>query len=114
MSAAAGGIQQRESSTMLAILVVVLLVGLVGLIANFFSANVKNNEVRAATGLATDIRVLSQQLAKFAAEAAGGRSEAFDELEEKKSTIQANLRKLEDGDPQEGVPSIRKIGRPHV
>ena len=108
MSAAAGGIQQRESSTMLAILVVVLLVGLVGLIANFFFANVNNNEDRAAIGLSTDIRVYSQQLAKFAAQAAGGQAEAFDELKEVKETIQAHLLKLQDGDPQEGVPSISK------
>ncbi|GMU43051.1 MAG: type IV pili methyl-accepting chemotaxis transducer N-terminal domain-containing protein [Xanthomonadales bacterium] len=108
MSAAAGGIQQRESSTLLAILVVVLLVGLVGLIANFFFANVNNNEDRAAIGLSTDIRVYSQQLAKFAAQAASGQPEAFDELSEIKGIIQSHLRKLEDGDPTEGVPSIRK------
>ncbi len=108
MSAAGGGIQQRESSTMLAILVVVLLGGLIGLIANFIFSNVNNNEDRAAISLSTDIRVLSQQLAKFAAEAAGGRDEAFDELSDIKATIQSHLKKLEDGDPQEGVPSIRK------
>jgi len=106
MSAAAGGSQQRESSTMLAILVVVLLAGLIILIANFFLANRKNNEDRAATEKATDIRVLSQQLAKFAAEAAGGRAEAFDELADIKATIQAHIGKLENGDPGEGVPSI--------
>jgi twitching motility protein PilJ len=108
MSAAAGGIQQRESSTLLTILVVVLLAGLVGLGANFVFTNVNNNEDRAAISLATDIRVLSQQLAKFAAEAAGGRSEAFDELKDKKETIQAHINKLTVGDPQEGVPSIEK------
>jgi twitching motility protein PilJ len=108
MSAAAGGIQQRESSTLLTILVVVLLAGLVGLGANFVFTNINNNEDRAAISLATDIRVLSQQLAKFAAEAAGGRSEAFDELKDKKETIQAHINKLTVGDPQEGVPSIAK------
>jgi twitching motility protein PilJ len=108
MSAAAGGIQQRESSTLLTILVVVLLAGLVGLGANFVFTNINNNEDRAAISLATDIRVLSQQLAKFAAEAAGGRSEAFDELKDKKETIQAHINKLTVGDPQEGVPSIGK------
>ncbi len=108
MSAAAGGIQQRESSTLLTILVVVLLAGLVGLGANFVFTNINNNEDRAAISLATDIRVLSQQLAKFAAEAAGCRSEALDELKDKKETIQAHINKLTVGDPQEGVPSIGK------
>jgi twitching motility protein PilJ len=108
MSAAAGGSQQRENSTMLAMLVVVSLVGLVGLIANFFFANQYNNEDRAATGLATNICVLSQQLAKFGAAAAGGSAEAFDELADIKGAIQARLLKLEKGDPQEGIPSIRK------
>jgi twitching motility protein PilJ len=108
MSAAAGGIQQRESSTLLTILVVVLLAGLIGLGLNFVFTNINNNEDRAAINLATDIRVLSQQLAKFAAEAAGGRSEAFDELKDKKETIQAHINKLTVGDPQEGVPSIEK------
>jgi twitching motility protein PilJ len=108
MSAAAGGIQQRESSTLLIILVVVLLAGLIGLGLNFVFTNINNNEDRAAINLATDIRVLSQQLAKFAAEAAGGRSEAFDELKDKKETIQAHINKLTVGDPQEGVPSIEK------
>mgnify|MGYP002777172419 FL=1 len=92
---------------MLTILVLVLLSGLVGLIANFFFANQRNNEDRAAINLATEVQVLSQQLAKFAAEAAGGRGEAFEELQNIKNTIQSHIRKLEEGDPQDGVPSIR-------
>ncbi len=108
MSAAAGGNQQRESSTMLIILVVLLLAGLLGLVANFFFANVNNNEDRAAIGLSTDIRVYSQQLAKFAAQAAGGQAEAFDELAQTKELIQSHLKKLELGDVVEGVPSIER------
>lgn len=100
MSTAAGGIQQRESQSFITILVVVLLLALVALITNFVVSNVRNAQDRAATTLATSIQVRSQQLAKYAAEAAGGNIEAFEELTATRDDINNSLRVLREGSDQ--------------
>lgn len=100
MSTAAGGIQQRESQSFITILVVVLLLALVALIGNFVLANIRNTQDRAATVLATEIQVKSQQLAKYAAEAAGGNIDAFEELVATRDAISNNLSVLRNGNAQ--------------
>ncbi|MCB1627178.1 MAG: methyl-accepting chemotaxis protein [Xanthomonadales bacterium] len=107
MSAAAGGIQQRESSTPIITILVALFIGaLVVFAANFVQQVVRSTQDQRATALAADIQVKSQQLAKYAAEAAGGRIEAFDELRQTQSLIATNLEQLSSGDPTTDVPPI--------
>ncbi len=106
MSAAAGGIQQRESTPLITTLVVLFIAALVLFAANFVAQVQRSNQDQRATALAADIQVKSQQLAKYAAEAAGGRIEAFDELRQTQRLIATNLEKLSVGDPDEGVPAI--------
>ncbi|MEZ5442278.1 MAG: type IV pili methyl-accepting chemotaxis transducer N-terminal domain-containing protein, partial [Lysobacterales bacterium] len=107
MSAAAGGIQQRESSTPIITILVALFIGaLVVFAANFVQQVVRSTQDQRATALAADIQVKSQQLAKYAAEAADGRIEAFDELRQTQSLIATNLEQLSSGDPTTDVPPI--------
>ncbi len=64
-----------------------------------------DSEERNAIRLTTDLQVLSQQISKFATEAASGNNEAFQELKVTRTSIQGNLDALEKGSSKEGVPS---------
>ena len=50
-----------------------------------------DSEERNAIRLTTDLQVLSQQISKFATEAASGNNEAFQELKVTRTSIQGNL-----------------------
>jgi twitching motility protein PilJ len=100
MSTTAGGGQGRESGSFIIMLVVVLFLSLGALITNFILANIRNTQDRAAIALATDIQVKSQQLAKFATEAAGGNLDAFEQMAETQRRINANISALRNGNGQ--------------
>ena len=103
---AAGGVQQRESTPLITILVVLFIAALAVFAANFVQQFRLSNQDQQATALAADIQVKSQQLAKYAAEAAGGRIEAFDELRGTELNIAQNIQKLVGGDAETGIPAI--------
>ena len=60
---------------------------------------------RAAIGYTTDLQVLSQQISKFATEAAAGNLEAFEELKTTRNAIEARVNGLMKGDAKAGLPS---------
>jgi twitching motility protein PilJ len=97
---------RREGSNLTPILVIVLIIALVTLFANFYVANIRNNEDRAAIAAATDIQVKSQQLAKYSAEAADGSLDAFDNLQRTWTAIGTQIGDLRRGNPVGGVPPI--------
>jgi twitching motility protein PilJ len=109
MSTPAGGMQQRESQTLITILVVILAVSLLFLFVNFFLANRRNNEDRGALAAVTDIQVRSQQIAKFAAEAANGNLAAFNELTTTSSEILARIEALQKGSDGKSFPAVPSI-----
>lgn len=104
MSTTAGGVR-REGSNLTPILVILLIIALGTIFANFWFANARNNEDRAAIAAATDIQVKSQQLAKYSAEAADGNLEAFDNLQRTWSAIGRQILDLRNGNA-DGVPAI--------
>jgi len=67
-------------------------------------------EERNAIRLTTDLQVLSQQISKFATEAASGNNEAFEELKATRKSIQQKLDALSKGSDTEGVPSYVDAG----
>ncbi len=97
MSTPAGGLQQRESQTLVIVLLTLLGFALLILVVNFFLANKRNNEDRGAIAAAAEIQVRSQQIAKFAAEAADGNRAAFVNLENTRNDIQDRINALKDG-----------------
>jgi twitching motility protein PilJ len=112
MSNPSGGSQQRESQALITILVVVLILSLLALFLNFFFANQRNNEDRGAIAATTEIQVRSQQIAKFAAEAANGNPAAFDELAKTRDEIQFRINALQKGSlPTDKFPAVPAIGR---
>jgi twitching motility protein PilJ len=74
------------------------------LLANVLWGNRINEQERSATTLVSDVQVLSQQIATFAREAAGGNSDAFGELKSTRDTIENHINALKNGDPATGMP----------
>ncbi len=112
MSNPSGGSQQRESQALITILVVVLILSLLALFLNFFFANQRNEEDRGAIAATTEIQVRSQQIAKFAAEAANGNPAAFDELGKTRDEIQFRINALQKGSlATDKFPKVPPISR---
>ena len=74
------------------------------LLANVLWGNRINEQERNATTRVSDVQVLSQQIATFARESAGGNSDAFSELKATRDTIENNINALKNGDPSAGMP----------
>ena len=107
MSATSGGIGRERGYTGL----IVLLVLAIGFAAfDFFLLNQKNGEDRQAAQITTQIQVLSQQTAKFAIESASGNIDSFKELDATRNTIDALIRKLNNGDRETGMPGYANAG----
>ena len=86
---------------------------LIGLLANAYWGGIKNEQERVAIGKVTGVQVLSQQIAKFANEAAAGQLEAFDELKETRNQIEKNIIELRQGSAQTPpYESVKEVQRP--
>lgn len=97
----AGG---RERRGAINISIAILFFALVVLGFNFgFQATYNTQETKARTRIA-DIQVLSQQVAKFAQEAASGGFDAFVELRKTSDRIQVAITELQDGAPEVSMP----------
>ena len=106
MSTTAGALGQERSGSTNTVLFVLLGLLFVFAIVDFVFLYLKNEQDRQAVGYTTRIQVLSQQLAKYASEAAGGNELAFQELESTRGNIDTYVRSLNDGD-KSGMPSYK-------
>lgn len=106
MSAAAGSFETREGNTAITTLGVLLLLVGAGIGFNFYFLNQAAVQERKHLSLITSTQVLSQQIAKFASEAAGGNFEAFEELRSTKTKIQINMDKLTNGDESDALQRL--------
>ncbi|KTT54325.1 methyl-accepting chemotaxis protein [Pseudomonas oryzihabitans] len=93
---------------------VVLIVAIVLLFANFAYLGTQTNYDNQYQGQATELRILSQQLAKSASEAATGKAEAFKDLRQARAEFERRLNILRSGDPQTGLPASPAILRPRL
>jgi twitching motility protein PilJ len=85
----------RANTVLFALLGILFVVAIV----NFVFLYLNNRNDRKATAYTTQIQVLSQQLAKYAAEAVGGNELAFQELEDTRKNIDGYVKALNSGDP---------------
>ena len=106
MSTTAGALGQERSGSTNTVLFVLLGLLFVFAIVDFVFLYLKNEQDRKAVALTTSIQVTSQQLAKYASEAAGGNELAFQELESTRGNIDTYVRSLNDGD-KSGMPSYK-------
>ncbi|MCD4866319.1 methyl-accepting chemotaxis protein [Pseudomonas sp. PLB05] len=93
---------------------VVLIVAIVLLFANFAYLGTQTNYDNQYQGQATELRILSQQLAKSASEAATGKAEAFRDLRQARAEFERRLTILRSGDPQTGLPPSPAILGPRL
>jgi twitching motility protein PilJ len=80
---------------------------LLALLANVGWRFYKDGQERAAIGFTTDLQVLSQQISKFATEAAAGNLEAFEELKTTRTSIESRVNGLMKGDAKAGIPGYQ-------
>ncbi len=86
-------------------IIFLLVLVLIGFAVNAFYGFIQSGNVTSRIALASEMKVLSQQIATNATEAAKGTQAAFTELEEASNKFNANLRKLVDGDDIAGLPA---------
>jgi len=95
-----GGVGKERGYTGL-IIALVIAFGFTGV--DFAMLTLRGREDTQATGLTTQIQVLSQQTAKLALEAADGNVDSFKELETNRNTIDAAIQRINKGDEKGGM-----------
>nr|WP_199044619.1 methyl-accepting chemotaxis protein [Dyella sp. ASV24] len=95
-----GGVGKERGYTGL-IIALVIAFGFTGV--DFAMLTLRGREDAQATGLTTQIQVLSQQTAKLALEAADGNVDSFKELETNRNTIDSAIQRLNKGDEKGGM-----------
>jgi twitching motility protein PilJ len=104
MSTSIGAVGGKERRSALNFWILILTIAILLLGVNFyFSARYAQQEAE-ARDIVASIQVESQQIAKFAQEAAAGGFESFNSLKATRASIQANLNKLASGDEATGLP----------
>ncbi len=105
MSATAGAIKfERTAGVNLWLLLLLAAIAL--LAVNAYQTGVRSEEDRQAVALTTDMQVLSQQIAKFANDAAAGNFDAFEELRVTRNRIAAIIQQLRQGNDETGMPGF--------
>ncbi|WP_395787796.1 methyl-accepting chemotaxis protein [Aquimonas sp.] len=108
MSTSMGAVGGKERRGALNFWILILTVSILLLGVNFYiSARYAQQEAE-ARDIVASIQVQSQQIAKFAQEAAIGGLESFDQLKSTRAAIQQNLTRLANGDPESGLPSFKE------
>jgi len=103
MSTTSGALGRERGGSANTVLFVLLGLLFLFAIVDFGYLYWKNNQDRQAVALTTQIQVLSQALATYAAESAGGNEFAFKELESTRANIDTYVRSLNVGDAAKGV-----------
>lgn len=104
MSTTSGAVGRERSGSANTVLFALLGFLFLFAVVDFVYLYVQGSQDRMAVGYTTKIQVLSQQLAKYAAEAAGGNELAFQELASTNANINTYVDSLNAGD-KTGMPS---------
>ncbi|HBK55805.1 MAG TPA: chemotaxis protein [Xanthomonadales bacterium] len=105
MSTVKGGIRDPEGRSGINFWAAALSLALLLFGLNFYLTGQRNTEESQARDLIAELQVLSQQVAKFSAEAAAGGFEAFAGLRQTRERATAILTSLKEGDAATGLPS---------
>ncbi|WP_440223657.1 methyl-accepting chemotaxis protein [Dokdonella sp. MW10] len=110
MSTTSGAVGSERPGGGNTALIFLLVLAIAFAAVDFGWLTIKNNEDRQASSLTTQVRVLSQSLATYAADAAGGNLDSFNELESTRNTIDKLIRDLNQGDAATGMPGYEAEG----
>ncbi len=111
MKPQAGAIPNIESNRSIPLLVVVMVVFFVLMFLNFYQVGIRGEESRLYSEQASELRVLSQRIAKNATEAAAGNADAFDQLLQARRDFAQRWARIKDGDPMIGIKGSPSIAR---
>ena len=103
MKPQAGAIPSIESNRSIPFLVVLMIASFVLMFLNFYQVGTRGEESRLYSEQASELRVLSQRIAKNATEAAAGNAEAFDELLQARRDFAQRWSYIKDGDNSIGI-----------
>ena len=104
MSTTSSGITGKVSQFGIRAWTLILILSALVFAANFGYATYLSTQENNARGLAAEMQVLSQQLAKYAKEAVEGNADSFGEFTATKTRIDAIVNALRRGSVTEGVP----------
>jgi len=110
MSTTSGAVGGERSGGLNTFLIVLLVLAIAFAAVDFIYLTIKNNEDRQASSLTTQVRVQSQSLATYAADAAGGNLISFNELEATRNSIDKAITALKRGDEVTGMPAYAEEG----
>ncbi len=88
------------------LVLLLLVLALVATVAIYWRVAVLSEQDEAVIQLLGRQQVLSQQIAKYAGEAADGQADAFERLRKARDAFARNLGHLRNGDPETGIPAV--------
>lgn len=91
----------------------VLVLSILLMFLNFWYVSIRDENDKRYIALTAELRMLSQNIAKYASNASDGRQEAFDLLRNRRDEFENNLETLNNGDPKIGLPPSPKEIRLH-
>ncbi len=100
-----GMFSNLQSSVLTRILFAALFVAALLLFANFFYLSTQTAHDKQYLAHAGELRVLSQQIAKHAGDAAAGKEEGFRQLRNARNSFEEYWGYIEQGDPVRGLPA---------
>jgi twitching motility protein PilJ len=107
-STAKGGLKAGSaaptSSTGLTVIITLLAISLVATFVTFLLVNTQDGYDKEYLGLLGEEQVLSQRISKFAGQANRGLPATFDSLTRHREEFATNLKLLQAGDPESGMP----------
>lgn len=103
MKPKAGALSNLESNRSVPFLVGLMVVFFVLMFFNFYQVGLRSEESRLYSEQASELRVLSQRIAKNATEAAAGNAEAFDQLQQARTDFSTRWNAIKSGDSIIGI-----------
>jgi twitching motility protein PilJ len=113
MSALASSIKHGTSKTVL-ILSALLVLFILVMVGSFVYTAIQDNYDKEYIALSAQERLLSQRLATYALEAAGGKEQAFIFLKKLRDDFDNSLKKVQGGNPETGLPPAPEAVRPEL
>jgi twitching motility protein PilJ len=96
---------QSSNPTLMAMIAIVA-IAVVALLYVIFTVNKDSGRDKTTIGYTSDLRVLSQEIAKNSSEAADGKAEAFGQLRTSRNQFEKLFNYLVEGNPEEDLPPV--------
>lgn len=92
----------------------IVVVAVIALLYVIFTVNLDASRDKTYISYASELRVLSQEIAKNSSEAADGKGEAFDQLRRSREDFQGLWDVLDKGNPEQNLPPVEMVQMSNV